>query len=45
MLSEVESLEMAEPVGPRAKMKGWSVDVVSMVPSDQVVQFLQIAMS
>jgi hypothetical protein len=42
---EVESLDMVVPVGPRAKMNGWLVDVVLIDPRDQVVQFLHIAMS
>jgi hypothetical protein len=36
---------MVSPVGPRAKINGCVVDVVSIDPSDQVVQFLHTAMS
>ena len=45
MFWDVESLEMVSPVGPRARMNGCCADVVSMVPSDHVVQFLQTAMT
>jgi hypothetical protein len=45
MFWEVESLDMVVPVGPRAKINGCFVDVVSIDPRDQVVQFLHIAMS
>ena len=45
MFWEFESLDMVVPVGPRAKMNGWLVDVVSIDPRDQVVQFLHTAMS
>lgn len=45
MFWDVESLEIVSPVGPRAKINGCVVDVVSIVPRDHVVQFLQIAMS
>jgi hypothetical protein len=44
MFWEVESLDMVVPVGPRPKMNGCFVDVVSIDPRDQVVQFLHIAM-
>jgi hypothetical protein len=45
MFWEVESLEMESPVGPRAKMNGCVVYVVSIEPRDHFVQFLHMAMS
>lgn len=45
ILWEVESLDTVSPVGPRAKMNGCVVDVVSIDPRDHLVQFLHTAMS